>query len=92
MGRFLKEAREKAGLTQQDLAGVFRYSSSQFISNWERGLSLPPVDLMAKLAAVLRISPRDLVEELYAYQTELLKLQKKALVATIQKRMSSLKR
>jgi transcriptional regulator with XRE-family HTH domain len=80
VGRFLKAGRERSGLTQQDLAARLSYTSAQFISNWERGLSLPPLDVLPKIATILRLSPRELIDTLYEYQDELLKLQKKHLL------------
>lgn len=80
VGRFLKAARQKAGLTQQEVARCLSYSSSQFVSNWERGASLPPLDTMPRLAELFKVSPRSFLEILHRYQDELLKLQKRELV------------
>ena len=77
VGGFLKGAREKAGLTQQDVARELNYSTPQFVSNWERGISLPPLDVMPLLAEVLKISPRNLMDTLFRYQEELLKIRKR---------------
>lgn len=41
LGLYLKELRLKAGLTQTELAIAINMHS-QFVSNWERGLSAPP--------------------------------------------------
>ena len=43
VGDYLKKLREKSGLTQRDVGNLLKYSSAQFISNFERGLSLPPL-------------------------------------------------
>jgi len=77
VGVFLKNAREKASLTQQDVARKLNYSTPQFVSNWERGISLPPLDVMPRLSEVLQIAPRTLIETLHKYQEELLKLRKR---------------
>lgn len=37
------------------------YTTSQFVSNWERGISLPPFDSLRRLARVLGCSLRELV-------------------------------
>mgnify|MGYP003874816653 FL=1 len=71
--------RLRSGLTQDELARKLSYSSAQFVSNWERGISLPPLDIMAKLCVVCKTSPDDLVDVLYSYQEEVLKLQKQEL-------------
>ena len=50
IGKFLKEKRTKAGLTQQEVALGLSYDTAQFVSNWERGISLPPLVALPKLA------------------------------------------
>lgn len=86
VGRFLKQSREKVGMTQQELARRLSYSTAQFISNWERGVSLPPLDLLPKIAVNLSIPPRQLIEVLHRYQEEILKLQKRYLVDIFRKK------
>lgn len=80
VGTFLKEARETARLTQGEVAKSLSYSSPQFISNWERGVSLPPMDILPRLAVMFEVKPRKLIDRLGSYQGELLKLQKRQLV------------
>lgn len=46
----LKEMREKAGLTQMQVAEALGYSSAQFISNWEAGKARPPLKTLPRLA------------------------------------------
>ena len=58
---FLRESRIKAGLSQKDVADRLGYSTAQFISNWERGLSSPPVDTLKRLTEILNAKPKDLV-------------------------------
>jgi transcriptional regulator with XRE-family HTH domain len=77
VGAYLRKCRQKAGLTQLDLACALSYSSAQFVSNWERGLSLPPLTVLRKLSVVCRIPKQDLVETLFEYQQKLLQLNKK---------------
>lgn len=79
LGHFLKSAREKAGFTQHEVAKRLSYTSPQFISNWERGISSPPLDVLPRLSTLLRISPKSLIETLHKYQDELLKLQRQEL-------------
>jgi transcriptional regulator with XRE-family HTH domain len=71
--------RLRTGLTQDELARKLSYSSAQFVSNSKRGISLPPLDILAKLCVICKTSPDDLVDVLYSYQEEVLKLQKKEL-------------
>ncbi|MGZ3795644.1 MAG: helix-turn-helix domain-containing protein [Pseudobdellovibrionaceae bacterium] len=53
---FLKEKRTQAGLSQKDVADKLGYSSAQFISNWERGLSSPPMHTLKKLAEMYSVN------------------------------------
>lgn len=50
----LKEARIKAGLTQEDLAS-FLGKSKNVISNWERGDNKPDADTIFKLCDILNV-------------------------------------
>lgn len=58
---YLSKKRLQAGLTQSDVAKVLGYTSAQFISNWERGLSAPPMEVFKKLSKCYNIS----VDELF---------------------------
>lgn len=59
---FLKEKRVAAGLSQKDVADKLGYSTPQFISNWERGVSHPPINALKKLGEMYKISADDLFE------------------------------
>jgi len=87
VGRFIKNERERNGLTQSEVAKKLAYSSAQFISNWERGVALPPMDQLPRLALLLEISPRVLLDTLFRYQEELLKLQKRQLTLVFRSAM-----
>lgn len=50
MGQLIKKARHSAGLTQASLAKKLGYKSPQFVSNWERSESLPPITALPKIA------------------------------------------
>ncbi|HET7574707.1 MAG TPA: helix-turn-helix transcriptional regulator, partial [Solirubrobacterales bacterium] len=57
----LVAARERAGLTQEEVSfrsGLHRTEVSQL----ERGLRVPRIDTLVKLAASLGVSPADLLE------------------------------
>jgi transcriptional regulator with XRE-family HTH domain len=62
-GNFLREARLAAELSQAAVAQAFRFDQ-QLISNWERGLSAPPVRTLKKFAKLYGISVEDLYERL----------------------------
>jgi transcriptional regulator with XRE-family HTH domain len=59
---YLRDARLKANLSQKFVADELSYTTAQFISNWERGLSLPPVNVLKKIAALYKISDEELFE------------------------------
>ncbi len=56
LAQFLKEKRTLSGLSQKDVATRLGYSTSQFISNWERGVSQPPINTLRTLANMYKIS------------------------------------
>lgn len=66
LAEFLQGSRETAGLSQADVASKLGYSTPQFISNWERGLSLPPLKVLRKIASLYKVD----VEELFQLQLE----------------------
>ncbi len=80
VGKFLRERRIKAGLTQWDVAHHLQYSTAQFISNWERGVSLPPLDSLPRLATLFRVPGREVIEVMHTFQEQMLKLNRKHLV------------
>lgn len=56
-GLLLKELRMKKGLTQLELCEkVDPKMHIQYVSNWERGLCMPPKHAYVALAKVLRIT------------------------------------
>lgn len=56
IGTRLKEAREKKGLLQSELAKLIGVKSAGVISNWEQDVSKPDANKMVKLCQVLGIS------------------------------------
>lgn len=61
---FLKEKRIASQLSQAEVARQLGYSSPQFISNWERGLVLPPLQTMSNLVKLYKLNREDLIERL----------------------------
>ncbi len=57
LGNYLQVMRTKAGLTQRQVAEALNYSSAQLVSNFERGISVPP---LSKMKILLRIYPMPL--------------------------------
>ena len=60
----LKKFRMNAGLSQKDVSEALGYSTPQFISNWERCVSYPPVSAIARLAKLFKVDADFLFEEL----------------------------
>ncbi|MGE3760261.1 MAG: helix-turn-helix domain-containing protein, partial [Pseudobdellovibrionaceae bacterium] len=58
----LREARVNKGLSQIDVSKKLGYDSSQYISNWERSLAVPPVKSLKKIAGIYGISPQTLYD------------------------------
>jgi transcriptional regulator with XRE-family HTH domain len=53
LGNFIRSHRNSKGLTQTQLALELGYTKPNFISDWERGISTPPVKKLKLLASVL---------------------------------------
>ncbi len=62
LSNFLKEKRIASGLSQGDVADKLGYSTAQFISNWERGVAAPPVNILKKLADLYKVNAEELFE------------------------------
>lgn len=60
LGFFLKRLRMESRLCQVDVAKALVLQTSQFISNWERGLSCPPPKAVKKLAELYDANPDSL--------------------------------
>ncbi|MFP5518296.1 MAG: helix-turn-helix domain-containing protein [Bdellovibrionia bacterium] len=70
LGHFLKEKRELAGLSQKDVATKLGYSTPQFVSNWERGISTPPLKTLKKIGDLYKVSPDELFNVTLNYQLQ----------------------
>ena len=64
LASFLKEKRSQSGLSQKDVATKLGYSTSQFISNWERGISQPPIHTLRTLAQMYNVGAEQMFEVL----------------------------
>lgn len=56
IGKYLQEKRIAAGLSQGDVSDKLGYSTKQFVSNWERGVSLPPGKNFKLLCTLLKLN------------------------------------
>jgi transcriptional regulator with XRE-family HTH domain len=80
LGETIRRWREARGISQAEVARLMGYGTSQFISNWERGVSYPPISAAGKLAGVLKISHRTLVYMVFrCKQSDLVHEQKEVL-------------
>lgn len=71
---FLKASRLKVGLSQAGVSEQMGYTTPQFVSNWERGVSQPPVSDLKVLAKIYRVSEEQLfsiVEEVTIEQVRI---------------------
>ena len=60
IGRFVADLRRAKGMTQLELAGQL-FVSDKTVSKWERGLSMPGVDLLTPLADALGVTVAELL-------------------------------
>jgi transcriptional regulator with XRE-family HTH domain len=80
LGAFLKSKRQSAGLTQWFVAEQLGYSTPQFVSNWGRGLSIPPVHTLPALARFYAVSQSDMIAEMHRYQAEVMEAEQREVV------------
>ena len=59
----LRAARERAGLTQHQLARLVDVAGGERVSRWELGLSVPRPQMVKRLAQALQVDPGQLVPE-----------------------------
>lgn len=57
----IREARKRAGLTQQELADRLGVTTGA-VSNYENGVSFPKAEMVFGLCEILDITPRELFE------------------------------
>lgn len=62
LGKYIRDCRVRSGLTQADISKKLGYTSSQFVSNWERGVSMPPMKTIAVLSRMIKLDPKHVVE------------------------------
>ena len=62
LGKKLKQAREQAGLSQEELAHMLGYQSRSSINKIEAGVQKPPLSAIKSFAQELGLSPSALVE------------------------------
>ncbi len=60
-GAFVAQLRKEKGLTQKELAEQL-FLSDKAVSKWERGLSMPDIELLTPLAEALNVSVAELLQ------------------------------
>jgi transcriptional regulator with XRE-family HTH domain len=73
LGQYLKEVREGASYTQADVSQRLGYTSPQFISNIERGISVVPLKTLARMVSIYKVRPEPVVRIILESQRRLLK-------------------
>jgi transcriptional regulator with XRE-family HTH domain len=66
LGTFLKESRKAVGLTQKEVSTKLGYSTSQFISNFERGACLPPNKKLPALTRIYKVDRQEIKDRIMA--------------------------
>ena len=61
VGKYLRQRRVDIAFTQQEVASFLDYTTSQFISNWERGEALPPKSCLKKLVKLYSLDSKEFV-------------------------------
>ena len=73
LGVFLKDVREDANLTQADVSHKLGYTSPQFISNIERGISVAPLKTLSRMVTLYKANSETVVKIILESQRKLLR-------------------
>ena len=60
-GQNIARLRKQAGLSVRDLQDIFGFATPQAIYKWQQGVTLPTVDNLVVLAAVLQVRLDDIL-------------------------------
>ena len=72
MGKYLRHSRLVAKLTQAEVARKLGFSSSQFVSNIERGTQSVPLFTLARLIRIYKLDGKRAVQILLGGQEKML--------------------
>mgnify|MGYP001213745930 CR=1 FL=1 len=67
-GAYLKREREGRSFTQKYVADHLGFRTPQLISNWERGIAVPPLKEIRKLAKLYAVDRSELMDIVTEYQ------------------------
>lgn len=84
MGNFLRAKRQQSGISQKELAAGFGYTTSQFVSNWERGKSLPPIDTLIAVVKLCEIKPKELLKAFDELERGMAELRRQELIEALE--------
>ena len=70
LAHYLRGKRIEVGLSQDDVANTLGYSSAQFVSNWERGVSPPPLKNLHKIVKIYNIDSEEVIQLLLRAEEE----------------------
>ncbi len=72
LGEYLQNMRLKANLTQREVSLALGYSSAQFISNFERGIAVPPLKKLKVLVKMYNMPPDVVMEMILNAEREIM--------------------
>lgn len=61
VGKYFKQQRIKAKLTQAEIAMACGFTTAQMVSNWERGMSSPPKTVLGKLYKKMKLDKQEVL-------------------------------
>ena len=73
LGQVLRGVREKSKLTQAQVSNKLGYTSPQFISNIERGISVVPLKTLSRMVNLYKMKPDSVVRIILDSQRKLLR-------------------
>ena len=73
LGEYLRIKRVDAGLSQKQVADKLKYSTPQFVSNFERGLCAPPMKALRVLIRLYDLNAAEFTNFVLELQEEYLK-------------------
>ncbi len=72
LGEYLQNMRLKTKLTQREVSLALGYSSAQFISNFERGIAVPPLKKLKVLVKMYNMPPDVVMEMILNAEREIM--------------------
>lgn len=73
IGKMVKQAREKAGITQAQLAKELGFTSPQYVSNLERGITNMSPESLGLICFILKMPDSEIIKMLSKEHLEELK-------------------